>query len=701
MGADYRFSGTRPAERFRFSRGRLGLLVVPSGSLTTTSQMARVAQQIQAAQQETRERQVIDQKMWTLDNAWRPPNPGTTFIDARLCVRQPEVGSGITSTPWKNLPDVNACRNVDGRVFGSNCNWGYWQLTPCSLDTAALYMFQYSRYLWAQGRLRELLANPPRQGATDPQAAADWVWLASQYISVIWWSTNVRFDGYGDGAYWNEYMSRGLVTDPNAGIAFPDGHTVIYGAVTPRCLNVVDAGGRDFVRAVFDVPTMQDEFSPGDYATMSEATIDQQNAIRRNHLPMPVGIQVGAGEIVPWNSTTPLGLTDEQRGQIRSEAYALYQASGYTSSLRWAESRAYLNWSFRATWNWQDPWRQIPNVTVYYQGRHGWVKRGPLWAGGAKVVLDNITALATQYARKDLLYTDWMQTAVTAYNVQYTALPLTTEARIAWARTQDQMANAISQSATAERDVLNQNMGFTVLSMASSLLTLFGGYVAYMGYLMQGLAVVTQQIFSAFGILVNERHPCPALPFLRVTTGDCNVDEGSIVSALLGITSNARFPLAPSDIGGKTITFVVDGVSVSTTFLASDTTADSVARRINAAAALALPPSHGAVASVDRSGQVHVQGTDPSAGQTHVSGGNATALGFAGTIGMPTVNLLPDLLRFRPGMLPIMPFRVGSSSSSTSSSGGGVAIAIAALLGIGGYLYSRSKQSPDNLSPEE
>lgn len=66
---------------------------------------------------------------------------------------------------------------------------------PCTPRTFNEVMFQYPRFVWAQGKLRTLLAMPP-PGAYPTRATAGayarWCWDVMQLVSVAYWSTNIR-----------------------------------------------------------------------------------------------------------------------------------------------------------------------------------------------------------------------------------------------------------------------------------------------------------------------------------------------------------------------------------------------------------------------------------------------------------------------------------------------------------------------------
>ena len=673
MSADYRFSGMRRTERFRSLRDARGL-----GTFTPLMIPFRLTGPLLSAFsfiQDARQKAAVDQQMWTIDQQWSPPHTGATFRDMRTCVRVSEVGGGVETRAWRTLPDDQACRNVDGRVFSPNCRWGYWELLPCNMQTATQFMFQYTRYLWAQGRLREMLVTKPVRGVTSPQAAADWVWLANQYISVMLWSTNVRFDPANDysGSYYeDEYVRAGLYLAPETQPFL----NVIYGDVTPRLLNVLDGDPL----SQRNVPVSQEWFSPGNPQHLMwmvpETTTDNSRIYR-----LPDGST--------YNSSTPIGLTNEQRRDIQRAATAIQTASGTIESYRWAEARAFLNWSFAATWNenWPSPWRQVTTVSLPQRGGR-WTNPQPLMAGGAQVVLDKTVRLVTHYADPHILFTDWMHAAITAYDVQLAALPLPTNVRVDWTRARDQMNTQLTSAASFERGAIGMSTGGAVSSSLWSLVSLFGGVAAIAATIMQAVQQIAFALFAAFGVTVNERHPCPAMPFLRITTGDCDLSEDTITASILGIDSGATWPLSFDRMLNKTLTFVIDGAAVHVVF-SSETTADAVARKINSAAALALPSGHPTVASVRRN-QVHVEGADPASGPVRITGGTAAALRFPGPVQdtEPSVGC-PD--GSRAASTALCPPAAAGGTGGAPRSSGGMLLGLTALAALAAWAATRKK----------
>lgn len=669
--------GVRPSSPSSSPSSSTPTRLIYTGPIAISPSRVPAIQQIAAIYDRAQKAQ-IDRAMWTLDQGWVPPNAGTKFNDARICVRQPNFAGSVVVTKWSDLSSPNDCRNADGRVFSQpNCQWGYWEITPCNMNTATQFMFQMQRYLWAQSRLRDMLASRPVKGVTSAQDAADWAWLVFQYVSALLWSTNVRI--------FDEHVTEGMYLDPDDQIDWPVGtapngltlYPIVYGYTPPFVFNQAQGIG-DGPIPYHPVPIYQSDFSPGVYSLMSRDTWAEQIAARDQarlpelHAPGVRGT-VPRG-FSPWNpyasSTTPVGLSDEQRGQIRSEANAILATYGDVAA-RWAEARAFHNWTFRATWGWADKWRMFPN-TISLTDRRGVARTYQLMVGGADVIVDVATKLAQHYADRNLIYTGWMQAAIIGYDVQIAALSLPTNVRVDWARARDQLSAQLSSAATTERDSITGNQGIAMLGIASSLLTLFGGYVAIVGYLFQAVSQLATAIFQWVGGLITARQACPTMPFLRITTGDCDLSESTITSSLLGVDSNAAWPLNGSAIAGKTIVFMVDGAQVPVTFQASDTTADAVARRINAAAALALPAGHATVANVV-GGQVHVQGSDAST-QVRVIGGTAVSLRFPG----PLSDVPPP--------------------PPPASGGGGLLLALAAAA-AGLYVWSSSKKNATMREP--
>lgn len=239
----------------------LGAVSLPGAAartLTPSSGQA-VREALQAAE---------DRSMWTLDAQWLPT---AAFADQTRCVRVADFGGGYRSDPFVN----GSCRNWAGSDVPPSCAWGVWKVAGCDSQVLLRALFQLPRYLWAQKKMALLLANKPTLRQFGPvlgDALASWVNDALALVSVLVYSTNIRFDD--DGAFnWGErgrdtYAAQ-LVTD--GVLLWPAGATPgadLTGVVAPRFYNNLGTrayAGAKTVRAAAEVravPISKADFEP-------------------------------------------------------------------------------------------------------------------------------------------------------------------------------------------------------------------------------------------------------------------------------------------------------------------------------------------------------------------------------------------------------------------------------------------------------
>lgn len=131
--------------------------------------------------------------MWDFDRRWFDPS---AYRDLRVCVRQPNVGGPWVTEPTQYLYDNNfVCHGWRGA--GSSDGVGvsllsgltYWSL-PCD-SAGRKNAFQYERYVWAQRRLAEKIAQVPE----NPSDKLAWASEVRGLLTVAVVATNVRTDG--------------------------------------------------------------------------------------------------------------------------------------------------------------------------------------------------------------------------------------------------------------------------------------------------------------------------------------------------------------------------------------------------------------------------------------------------------------------------------------------------------------------------
>lgn len=567
------------------------------------------------------DRAAVDAQMWQLDSRWLG---SASWADMRLCVvGRGDVSGGTVASPYRG---AGTCRTPTGAEAQPTCLWGFWRIDRCDLDTAGTLAFQYPRYLWAQSRMRDLLANKPVPGRVNDDVAAAWAWNAAQLISVLLWSTNVRWDN-PNSTVSGSYVA-GMLAPARADFGVPydgpalSGTPYYYGRTMlfPRVLN-----SPGYTRVA---PTRQIDFNPGNgplpfmYRPADQPRSAQPDVVYR-------GFQYNG---VDYRSDLPLGLTPEQTQQIKTLAYSYASASGDADALRWASTKAFNDYWFRITWSWPMAWRSIPGLTYHGQ---------PVVIGSARVTIEDLARQLAWYSNPTLTYVAWMQQAMRAYSLDTAFLGGNpSPAAQDFVRAREALTSSVNNAAsTLEATVRAGTTGTdATASMVTSLtaalvqqvFTLVAQSVPVLGALLTFLQQLQQYIVGWAGGAIGNV-PCPAFPFLRVmapSSGGCDLSTEQITSSILGIDSRASWPVS---IDGQTRSFSVDGKSFPVIFDAADTTADLVARRINSAAALVALPS---VASV-RSGQVHVEGRD-GVNPARATGGTACALGFPGPCSTPS-----------------------------------------------------------------
>lgn len=615
--------------------GTIAPMPVPGATQLTPDRLAPAIQEAVNAIADSAQRAAIDAAMWTLDNKWLPD---AVFADMRVCSRVVDLTAHQRKTQAWADPDVvgNGCKDFMGRPVNSTCDWGFWRLMKCDIQTAGTQAFQYPRYLWAQARMRELLARKPVPGVTKAADAAAWTWQAAQYVSVLLWSTNIRFD--------NPNPVRGLDYGSDLQNNPAGGGTPLL----VRSFGVTARGGRGAGSVVVERPDqsigIQGSFGlPSDY---DGPALDTRNVYTINWpLQIVAWNYVGHSARVPktQDDFAPRIATEWPTSIVNRNGDAIPPgAPVFLDRPRNATERSLVRDWFTLTWG-LDDW-------VTRGGRDGLYSIGGiqyrLVTSGSRRMVKDMIRMLEHYSRSDLNYIDWMHQAVQTFAVEsVTAAAGSDPASISFSRARADLISSIgsaSQAAIAAQRAAGSNPTIDVtVSVIGSILTLVLSLIGPIGTLLNALmsyALVGVNALFAAGFDDPGGGPCPAFPFIRVLSpalGECNITTSDIEASLLGIDSNARWPVS---IGGQTRTFQIDGKVFTATFTSSDTTAELVARRINAAAALV---GLGVVASV-RNGQVHVEGRDPGAGPAKATGGTAAALGFPGPVSAPAPTPAPS-----------------------------------------------------------
>ncbi len=158
QGLRTRALGTTPS--FPLILTPLPLVPAPTGAVASLHSIYPAA-----------DRARVDAQMWVLDAGWLG---SAQWADMRMCVvGRGDVSGGTVTSPYAG---PGTCRTPTGALADTTCNWGFWKIDRCDLDTASTRVFQFSRYLWAQARMRELLASKPVPGQVNDGPAAAWAW---------------------------------------------------------------------------------------------------------------------------------------------------------------------------------------------------------------------------------------------------------------------------------------------------------------------------------------------------------------------------------------------------------------------------------------------------------------------------------------------------------------------------------------------
>lgn len=595
-------------------------------------------------------RAIADSAMWTLDADW---TSRAAWFDARVCATMRLVGdSEPTVTPWAELPTLRGrpvCRNALGADVPPTCRWGFWKLPDCSLTVATKYQFQFQRYLWAQQRMRELLAAVPVQGTTDSTVAAAWCWEASSLISVLLWATNCRFSNpnpAGSEDYGQRLVEAGALM---RAAEVPSGAIPILLAT-----HVWNAPPSDLP---FTPPQSKDDFAPS--FSMS-----------------PPATQYGPRFYVPSSYAEVATLGGNPYGDPNVNPTLANAADA--NALRARGDKALLGYWFALTWGARgatvtDARHQVrPLAYRVTSGPSGGVTSGPAAPinptyTSAKFIVDDLRAQLEHYV--GVGFFDWIKAQNASYVAEVGSLPNssfkeTTLIDLVATGQQIATAQALAGSPGAE-------YGSLALSLVSSLFTLIGGIGTTFAAVLSAYSQALDWFLSHGGGAVGNS-VCPAYPFLRAMSA-CDISTDSIAASALGVDSRATWPV---NVSGQGTVFVIDGKRVTATYDA-DTDAVSIARRINAAAALA---GLGPVATV-LDGQVHVEGALPQ--PVTVTSSTAVALGFPNSA--PAGRLSPSawgLVRPSSGVtLPACPAgqtRGADGVCRAPSGGGGVVLPLAA-----------------------
>jgi hypothetical protein len=652
-----------------------------------------------------RDRAATDAQMWALDQGWASSRESSQWVSMKTCSRVVEVGQPPRTESWYSATvQANGCRNWEpghGTNVQPVCNWGYWRLFNCTLEAASKYQFQVARYIWAQDRMRLLLASKPQPGVTSAEDAAAWVWKGSQLISALLWATNIRFNNPDS----NRVANYGAPWSPPAIPADTyDGPTTAYdrlpfgegGFPGVRVLNTLPLSDLDRPPPT---PTRQNDFSPGTGPQSWVATTPVSDDRAQFAIATPSGP-------APYTRPTPIGMSDEQVADLRRMAFANY-SSGDADAIRWASNKAMTDWWFRATWNWDTYWRPVADVHTRTSrwvseewkgpgGGHrelGWSARPvTLVAASARWGVEKMGQLLEHYSDPTLDYNKWLADAMSAYARETGNVGASQAAQDF--RTSSEALNSQIQSATMA--ISNQSTAawtsaptqatLAIVSIVLNFIPIYGQLIAG---LLQGLNAFLSWLFTS-GVGAIGNTPCSALPFIRIIAPrdgapPCDLTADTVIASALGVSSRATWPVS---VGGQWVGFAVDGQSFRVDFESTDTTADLVARRINARAALVGLPRPGPtgtntpVATINTEGQVHVQGADASQ-PARVTGGNAAALGFPNVTAAPPPPAHappPPPPHAPPPLVALHPPAAGGSGAPLAI-GAGVLIALRLLLG--------------------
>jgi len=446
---------------------------------------------------------IYDPEMWRFDGRWAPPrgatapgmrprmDPSAEFLrsgpkaywqPATICVRVAQVGQGFISQPW-SVTGAAGCTNVAGVRQGPKCPWGIWRLPTCTPESIA-FAWQGPRYLWAQQKMKEMLAQPPTR-----ETAAQWVWDAYALVSLLHWATNVRFGNPQANTF--DYA----VELERAGCIYPG----------------LDVGSRAQARAQL-MPRgagFQAKLSLmlANWNRIQEAPFSpvEPEALRGDGVRPPL-VPLSQGDFAPWwpqsagYSTGPETVRD----------WAVTQGyQGADPAVAAAAFKTFMQES------WGQDWR-VDHMPAPAPGRAAFDVRVPL----AGTYLSETRKMLEHYVNVPFL--KWQTTILNVYATEMgpAVARLTGAERLAFNQS---VADFAGRAAQVQASRWNQG---EVVAYTQGAMILVATLVSAPAGALLGIMFALMNVFVHFlgdaGLLASGSSVCPAFPFLRVPDPPCD-----------------------------------------------------------------------------------------------------------------------------------------------------------------------------------
>ncbi len=479
----------------------------------------------------------LESAMWTYDTRWAPargtlgvssgqpsmpssaihPSPsGKAMWESYVkCVRVAEVGGGWLVQPWSTT-GAALCTSVFGDRQAPRCRWGVWRMPVCSSESIAL-AWQGQRYLWAQQKMRELLLQPVTRAN-----AAQWVWSAFQLVSLLHWSTNIRFNNPQERVLnYSRELERAGCLFPGIGNGETDGAPA-PGQIVPRL------GG-------FGVP-------------ITLADWNRQSAVvstARGPGVVPPLVPIARADFSPWFDLgiDPLRLVKSSASPAVLAVIAQTTARLGSSTNPWAMSRSLVGTDPEApmptfiTWM-EQTWGQATVPTQVLNTR-GIAQNVPLI--GAQGILETTRRVLEHYVRVPFLL--WQTTILTVYQteMQPFVARLPGASQLAFNRSIADFAGR-AQAAQAAQWNSGEAGAYTVMAMTLIAGLVSSGAGALLGAMFTLIGYLVTFLGDA-GVMATGSSICPAFPFIRVPDPPCDALGPPVDAIGLPMTVPASGPV--------------------------------------------------------------------------------------------------------------------------------------------------------------
>lgn len=458
---------------------------------------------------------LYDSEMWTMDVRWAPSRnyadssgvappqmsmnalrPSSTgkamWASSVRCIRVAEIGGGWISQPWA-VTGAALCTNPAGVRQHPKCPWGVWRLPTCTSESISL-AWQGQRYLWAQQKMREMLAAPPSR-----ETAAQWVWSAYQLISLLHWSTNIRFGN--PQARMFDY-ARQLETE---------------GCIAPGFggINTARADGQQVSRSGGGGPVL---------ANWNRVAESDDSPVRPERGPglNPPLVPLSRGDFSPWvEFSAPRGATSLPPAL---SAVLAQQAALAGSRRGWLRTLALLG---------PDPAAPMPTFVTWMAQTWGqsavtvaMPSPGPGRAAyndsipGAAQILESTRRALEHYVQ--VPYLKWQTTILTTYQLEMQPFTARLPGDVQFAFSQS-IADFAGRAQALQAASWNRGEAASYTMAAMSLIAslVSAPAAAVLGIMFQLLDMLVGFLGDQ-GLLASGYSVCPAFPFIRVPDPPCD-----------------------------------------------------------------------------------------------------------------------------------------------------------------------------------